>query len=137
MIRCASLVSCAETEMTEQVQGVPYLDLIDTIHISSVGDAESISFSRYKQARTALNIPLPSPLLIFNMYFFTVVAFAALPFLAGAVPVSQNSSLAEGPRSFSLTKHSNHLNRHGFVDPRKLRAAAHQTEALVFPPPFL
>jgi hypothetical protein len=71
------------------------------------------------------------------MYFSTVVAFAALPFLVGAVPVSLNSPRTDRPMSVPLTKRSNHLNDDGSVNLEKLQAGIDHTMAFVFPLLFL
>ncbi|KAN0118951.1 acid protease [Russula decolorans] len=63
------------------------------------------------------------------MYFSTVVAFAALPFLVGAVPVSLNSPRTDRPMSVPLTKRSNHLNDDGSVNLEKLQAGIDHTMA--------
>ena len=70
-------------------------------------------------------------------YFSTAITFAALPFLVGAVPVSPHSSRgAKGPISLPLKKYSNHLDRDGHVDPRKVQAGVDQTMEFVFHLPF-
>jgi hypothetical protein len=69
------------------------------------------------------------------MYFSTTLAFAALPFLVGAVPVSLDS-----PRSvvsIPLSQRSTHLNVDGFVDVEKMQANVHHAAAFVFPVLFL
>jgi hypothetical protein len=72
------------------------------------------------------------------MYFSTLVAFAVLPFLVVAIPVSPKTSRAKGIRSIPLTKNSvNYLNSDGHVNTRTVQAAIDQTEAFVFPLPFI
>jgi hypothetical protein len=66
------------------------------------------------------------------MYFPTVIAFVALPFLVGAVPVSPNSSRTKGPISIPLTKRLNYLNHDGRVDYEILKAGERHTMAFVF-----
>ena len=81
-----------------------------------------MTFSGYKgagfQRRYGLRIraPLHATALILKMYFFAFVAFAALPFLVDAVPVSLKSSRTGSPISIPLTKRSNLWNNQGFVD---------------------
>ena len=66
------------------------------------------------------------------MYFFTVVAFAVFPFLAGAVPVSQKSSRTQGSITIPLSKRSNYLDPDGSVKHDILKAGERHTMAFVF-----
>ncbi len=71
------------------------------------------------------------------MYFSTVVAFAVLPFLVRAVPVSLNSPRIVGLKSIPLSRGENHLNGDGSVDLENLHAVVHHTMAFVFLCPFV
>ena len=66
------------------------------------------------------------------MYFFIVIAFAAIPFLVGAIPVSQESTRTPGPISISLSRRLNYLDHQGRVDLQKLQAGERHTMAFVF-----
>ena len=66
------------------------------------------------------------------MYFLTVVAFAALPFLVGAVPVSMKSARAGGLISMPLKHHQSYSNNDGQVDLRKMQASIRRNSAFVF-----
>lgn len=66
------------------------------------------------------------------MYFSTAVAFIALPFLVGAVPVSLNSPQTGAPVSIPLNKLVNYLNLDGSVNNEKLEAGLNHTKAFVF-----
>ena len=66
------------------------------------------------------------------MYFPTIVTFAVLPFVVGAVPASLNSPRIDSLISIPLSRKSNHLNRDGSVDLEKLQAGAHHTMAFAF-----
>jgi len=70
---------------------------------------------------------------MFKMYFSTVIALAALPFLVGAVPVSLKSSRTNGPISIPLSKRLNFLNSDGIADPEKMQAGLNHASAFVFP----
>ncbi len=74
---------------------------------------------------------------ISKMYFPTIVTFAALPFLMGAVSGSLNSPRTDGLISIPLSRRSTYLNRDGSVDLEKLQAGAHHTMAFVFLCPFI
>ena len=66
------------------------------------------------------------------MYFLTVVACAALPFLVGAVPVSTKSARAGDLISMPLKHYPNHLNNNGQVDLQKMQASIRRDSAFVF-----
>jgi hypothetical protein len=69
---------------------------------------------------------------MYDMYFFTVIAFVVLPFLVGAVPVSQKSSRTQGSISIPLTKRVNFLNDDGTVHVERAQAGEHHVVAFVF-----
>ena len=66
--------------------------------------------------------------LIFNMYFYTAIALAALPFLVGAVP-AQNSQ--RDTLSISLSKRSRVHKAGGVINAERLEANIHQTMSFV------
>ena len=66
------------------------------------------------------------------MYFLTVVAFAALLFLVGAVPVSKKSARAGGLISLPLKHHPSHLNDDGQINLQKMQASIRRDSAFVF-----
>jgi hypothetical protein len=100
--------------------------------IISSPESELLSGGRRRLLVTAL---------IFEMYFSTVIPFAAIPFLVGAVPISKNSSRTDGPISIPLSKRSIRLNDSDdglqVVDLEKLKASVHHTTAFVLPLLFL
>jgi hypothetical protein len=69
------------------------------------------------------------------MYFSTAIAFAALPFLVGAVPV-QNS--VRSVLSIPLSKRATSSKAGGdYVDVESLQAGIHHTIRFVFPVLFV
>jgi hypothetical protein len=69
------------------------------------------------------------------MYFSITVAFAALPFLVGAVPVDLGHT--RSVISIPLSQRSTHFNADGLIDVEKMQANVHQVAAFVFPVLFL